>query len=59
MTYPRRLLMFCERQVKRSSYLRAGQCRENKLGTSWTRVVFGWLAALGAGLILRNCPKRG
>jgi hypothetical protein len=26
--------------------------RENELGTSWTSVVFGWLAALGAGLIL-------
>jgi hypothetical protein len=26
--------------------------RENELGTSWSSVVFGWLAALGAGLIL-------
>ncbi len=26
--------------------------RESELGTSWTSVVFGWLAALGAGLIL-------
>jgi hypothetical protein len=26
--------------------------RETELGTSWTSVVFGWLAALGAGLIL-------
>lgn len=26
--------------------------REGELGTSWTSVVFGWLAALGAGLIL-------
>jgi hypothetical protein len=26
--------------------------RENELGTSWTSVIFGWLAALGAGLIL-------
>jgi hypothetical protein len=26
--------------------------RENELGTSWASVVFGWLAALGAGLIL-------
>ena len=26
--------------------------REAELGTSWTSVVFGWLAALGAGLIL-------
>jgi VIT1/CCC1 family predicted Fe2+/Mn2+ transporter len=26
--------------------------RENELGTSWISVVFGWLAALGAGLIL-------
>ena len=25
---------------------------ESDLGTSWTSVVFGWLAALGAGLIL-------
>lgn len=25
---------------------------ESELGTSWTSVVFGWLAALGAGLIL-------
>jgi hypothetical protein len=25
---------------------------ENELGTSWTSVVFGWLAALGASLIL-------
>ena len=23
-----------------------------RLGTSWTSVIFGWLAALGAGLIL-------
>ena len=28
------------------------QRRENELGTSWTSIVFGWLAALGAGLIL-------
>ena len=28
--------------------------RENELGTSWTSVVFGWLAALGAGLILSS-----
>ncbi len=26
--------------------------RESELGTSWTSVIFGWLAALGAGLIL-------
>src|SRR3954454_7142343 len=26
--------------------------RENELGTSWTSVIFGWFAALGAGLIL-------
>jgi hypothetical protein len=26
--------------------------RESELGTSWSSVVFGWLAALGAGLIL-------
>jgi hypothetical protein len=26
--------------------------RESELGTSWTSVVFGWLTALGAGLIL-------
>lgn len=26
--------------------------RESELGTSWVSVVFGWLAALGAGLIL-------
>jgi hypothetical protein len=26
--------------------------REGELGTSWTSVIFGWLAALGAGLIL-------
>jgi len=26
--------------------------RESDLGTSWTSVIFGWLAALGAGLIL-------
>jgi hypothetical protein len=26
--------------------------RESELGTSWISVVFGWLAALGAGLIL-------
>jgi hypothetical protein len=26
--------------------------RENEHGTSWTSVIFGWLAALGAGLIL-------
>ncbi len=26
--------------------------RENELGTSWMSVVLGWLAALGAGLIL-------
>jgi hypothetical protein len=26
--------------------------RENELGASWTSVIFGWLAALGAGLIL-------
>src|SRR5918993_1047822 len=26
--------------------------RENELRTSWTSVIFGWLAALGAGLIL-------
>jgi hypothetical protein len=26
--------------------------RESELGTSWASVVFGWLAALGAGLIL-------
>ena len=25
---------------------------ESELGTSWTSVIFGWLAALGAGLIL-------
>jgi hypothetical protein len=28
------------------------QRQENELGTSWTSVIFGWLAALGAGLIL-------
>src|SRR5918997_2052307 len=28
------------------------QRRESELGTSWTSVIFGWLAALGAGLIL-------
>jgi hypothetical protein len=28
------------------------RARENELGTSWTSVIFGWLAALGAGLIL-------
>ncbi len=26
--------------------------RDSELGTSWTSVIFGWLAALGAGLIL-------
>ena len=26
--------------------------RDAELGTSWTSVIFGWLAALGAGLIL-------
>ena len=26
--------------------------RESELGTSWASVIFGWLAALGAGLIL-------
>ena len=26
--------------------------RESELGTSWMSVIFGWLAALGAGLIL-------
>src|SRR5215210_3978601 len=26
--------------------------REDELGTSWASVIFGWLAALGAGLIL-------
>ena len=26
--------------------------REDELGTSWASVVFGWLAALGASLIL-------
>ena len=26
--------------------------RESELGTSWTSVIFGWLAALGAGLLL-------
>ncbi len=26
--------------------------RESELGTSWSSVIFGWLAALGAGLIL-------
>ena len=26
--------------------------RESELGTSWTSVIFGWLAALGAGFIL-------
>jgi hypothetical protein len=26
--------------------------REDELGTSWTSVIFGWLSALGAGLIL-------
>ena len=26
--------------------------RKSELGTSWTSVIFGWLAALGAGLIL-------
>jgi hypothetical protein len=26
--------------------------RQDELGTSWTSVIFGWLAALGAGLIL-------
>jgi hypothetical protein len=26
--------------------------RESELGTSWTSVIFGWLAALGAGVIL-------
>jgi len=28
------------------------KARESELGTSWTSVIFGWLAALGAGLIL-------
>jgi hypothetical protein len=34
-----------EREAERSR-------REAELGTSWTSVIFGWLAALGAGLIL-------
>jgi len=28
------------------------RARESELGTSWTSVIFGWLAALGAGLLL-------
>ncbi len=28
--------------------------REEELGTSWTSVIFGWLAALGASLILSS-----
>ena len=35
------------------------QRRENELGTSWTSIVFGWLAALGAGLILSGIVATG
>jgi MFS family permease len=35
------------------------QRRENELGTSWTSIVFGWLAALGAGLILSGIVAAG
>jgi len=31
--------------------------RVAELGTSWTSIVLGWLAALGASLILSGIPE--